>query len=863
MGSDADHPTRGDADTDLAESADTDLPEISTHLAADAAINVEHTISDSADTIAPDTISAVDAAPLTHPDVMAMASDFGTIGTRSVAGIPEIPTAALPVPESDHAAVPIDIPAASRYRAIRMIGSGGVAEVTECADELLGRKVAMKTLLRGAGRTGESSLAREARITARLEHPNIIPVYDMGTTEGRSFFVMKLLTQPNLNQVLGRLRHGDVPAAEQYTQRRLLRYFIQICQAVDYAHSRGVIHCDLKPANILLGGFGEVLVVDWGIAYSSHNESGVRGGTPGYMAPEQFSRRTDHYDARVDVFALGAVLYEMLCHRPAFSPIPRAEVKSHLRNHEARFVYPVPPPPSQRAPHLDISDELDTICMRAIAHAPDARWGSAHELALAVEQFLEGTKERERREAEAARHTERGDEFTARYVELRETRPQEAARVRELHQSVAPWSSPKGKGELWDAEDLLAVTEALRTRTLRAALSAYEEALDEVPSWAPARRGLAHLYWIQLCRARARRDELEQIYFADLVQHYDDGTYADRIDADARLVVDLREQTAQVSIAEYIERERRLVPLAPRIVSAEEGRAGIELRPGSYLVRAERGERTACYPLHLEPGQHSSMRLRLAALDTLGKGERLVPGGPALIGGHESEQRLVDIGAFVISRRSVTFAEYLEFAASLYAAGDMAAGDRYVPRAEAGNAYWIWQDGEWMPTHRFAPGDRDALLALPVFGVRTEDASAYTAWLRKRTGLPYRLPTEDEWEKAARGTDGRRFPWGDHFDATFCHMRDSRPELPEPAAGGQFPLDESPYGVRDMAGCIADWVVPSIDEATRTMARFSYSKGGAWCDWPVDCRVAMRRRYRASERSVRVGFRLVRTVSEG
>jgi serine/threonine-protein kinase len=269
----------------------------------------------------------------------------------------------------------------------------------------------------------------------------------------------------------------------------------------------------------------------------------------------------------------------------------------------------------------------------------------------------------------------------------------------------------------------------------------------------------------------------------------------------------------------------------------------------------------ARYPLKVEPGRAYDVAIDVEPLAGLAGDEVLIQGGPALIGGgDESELRTTRIGTFVIARYSVTFVSYLEFVGDLLANGDGLRATRHMPRTETGNPYWQHDGTAWLPTHAFAPGTPEQLLALPAFGVRTEDAVAYTRWLGARTGLPYRLPTEDEWEKAARGTDGRQFPWGDHFDATFCHMRDSRVELPEPAPGGAFDIDESPYGVRDMAGCIADWVIPPADETTRTMARFSVSKGGAWCDWDYDCHIPVRRRYRASERSMRVGFRLARTV---
>jgi hypothetical protein len=191
----------------------------------------------------------------------------------------------------------------TRYEIVREVGRGGMGIVYEAIDRELLRSVAVKVV---------SERNAEAQLTATLEHPGIVPVHDAGTLpDGRAFYVMKLV------------RGTTLAEAEACTEQEALRLFVRICEPVAFAHARGVVHCDLKPSNVMLGEFGEVLIMDWGIANG-------RGGTKGYMAPEQ---ERGEISPASDVFALGTMLGQMVA-RPnrrlralvgkAMAPDPRA-----------------------------------------------------------------------------------------------------------------------------------------------------------------------------------------------------------------------------------------------------------------------------------------------------------------------------------------------------------------------------------------------------------------------------------------------------------------------------------------------------------------------------------------------------------
>ena len=196
----------------------------------------------------------------------------------------------------------------TRYRLVANVGAGGMGEVFEVEDELLGRRLALKVVdVSLDGEAPAEALLEEARVLARLEHPGLVPVHDAGRlADGRAFYAMKLVRGESLSAAAAR--------AAALPER--LRLFLRVCEPVAFANAAGVVHRDLKPSNVMVGPFGEVLVLDWGLARTAAAAgAGDASGTPGFMAPEQAAGGP--VDARTDVYGLGALLEAVLRVPPA------------------------------------------------------------------------------------------------------------------------------------------------------------------------------------------------------------------------------------------------------------------------------------------------------------------------------------------------------------------------------------------------------------------------------------------------------------------------------------------------------------------------------------------------------------------
>ncbi|MFC1641828.1 serine/threonine protein kinase, partial [Myxococcota bacterium] len=318
--------------------------------------------------------------------------------------------------------LPVNAQFEQRYVPRTPLGFGGVAEVMLYRDRWIGREVAIKTVRASDDDSNDLSserFLREARVQGQLEHPSIVPVYECGVRpDGREYFAMKRVHGRTLADVLkARAQEGlQTDDIGSYGRRRLLEAFTRVCQAVDYAHAHGIVHRDLKPTNIMLGDFGEVYVLDWGVAkvrgpsfsvppsslvetprLDGTTDPGAWLGTPGYMAPEQLGG--GEIGPRTDVYALGAILFEILTGEPLHRlRVPVELVSSTLAGVEAR--------PSARCPELGVPPEFDAILACATARNPADRYPSARSLHQEVERFLDGDRDLALRREMAERHAE-------------------------------------------------------------------------------------------------------------------------------------------------------------------------------------------------------------------------------------------------------------------------------------------------------------------------------------------------------------------------------------------------------------------------------------------------------------------------
>ncbi len=443
------------------------------------------------------------------------ASVFETVAGAGAFASPVSARPAAPTRVSAGAgAAPRSVPAVEehpgRYKELRTFAKGGMGRIVLVHDTHLGRDVAFKQLLPelsgqmagvSGGPTAPGLAARfvqEARITGQLEHPSIIPVYEMGyRDDGSLYYTMRF--------VRGKSLEAEIEARPRLEDRlRLLPHFLDLCHAIAYAHSRGVIHRDLKPLNVLVGEFGETVVIDWGIAKAKDtadmNAGDLRAaarilrevetgdtmqtaygqtiGSPMYMSPEQAAGALDAIDERSDVYGLGAVLYAILTGRPPYHGLSLREFLERV----AAF----PPKPAGQL-EKNAPRELAAVCARAMARAPEDRYATARELAEEIGQYLSGGL--------VSAHTYAFHELARRFVRRYRTVLSTAAAAAVLLLALGVYSYVRVRSE---RDFALAQQRAAEEERARA-----QEARDEAES----ARGAADTE-----RARAERE----LYFASI-----------------------------------------------------------------------------------------------------------------------------------------------------------------------------------------------------------------------------------------------------------------------------------------------------------------------------------------------------------
>lgn len=694
-----------------------------------------------------------------------------------------------------------------QYRIVRLLGRGGFGFVYLAHDGILGEEVAVKELIPAL--VGDEIILKrflaEAKATMRLAHDRIVRTHNIFVEGGNYYIAMEYMPGGSLEE---RLRDGQCLAVDE-----AVHIAVQVAEGLAYAHERGVVHCDLKPANILFAADGAAKVADFGIAHVSDQmlsrswmtPAGFVAGTLPYMSPEQTDGVRD--DPRVDVYALGAVLYRMLTGRTYIDFDQRDTPRATAENVQ-RICGQQPLPPSAAAPRQHIPAWLDAVVLKALAKRPEDRYTSADVMRAALL----------RRETVAAAGPPKAVATApAKAPPARRPTVMPGAPARPVRQPMAE----KQRRTLIAS---LAGVAGVLLLALVIGLAVVLGGGEQPTPTSPLAAGVAQTATRALEPTRLLPPSTTDTPLPPTGLPSGNATVGTRTPLppmDTPL-------TASTPSRPSATRIRPTAPPRPLDAGATQTRA----EDGAVMVYVPAGE-------FLMGSTDAEINALLTQCSHC-KREYFVD---------ELPQHTVYLDAFWIDRTEVTNAQYRKC---------VEAGTCRAPTA------CDWGD----PTY----GDASKA-DHPVVCVSWDDARTYCEWAGAR------LPTEAEWEKAARGSDGRLYPWGNTFDGSalnFCDRncefvwKDTNAEdgYARTAPVGSYPSGASPYGALDMAGNVWEWVNDWYDENyySRSPDRNPTGPdsgenralhGGSWGDYWYHARAAHRHGHGVDPtfRSSYVGFR--------
>ncbi len=676
-----------------------------------------------------------------------------------------------------------------QYRIVRLLGRGGFGFVYLAHDSILGEDVAVKELIPAL--VGDEIILKrflaEAKATMRLAHDRIVRTHNVFVEGGNYYIAMEYMPGGSLEE---RLRDGQYLAVDE-----VIRVAVQVAEGLAYAHERGVVHCDLKPANILFAADGTAKVADFGIAHVSDQmlsrswmtPAGFVAGTLPYMSPEQTDGVRD--DPRVDLYALGAVLYRMLTGRTYIDFDQRDTPRATAENVQ-RICGQQPLPPSAAAPWQHIPAWLDAVVLKALAKRPEDRYASADAMRAALL----------RRDTVAAAEPPKAvPTAPVKAPPARRPAVMPGAPARSVRQPMTEKQRRTLIGSLAGVAGVLLLA-------LVIGLGVMLGGGGQATPTSPLAAGVAQTATRTLEPTRPLPPSTT-------------GT--------ALLPTD----TPPPATTPVLPSATRIGPTAPpRALNA--GATQTRAKDGAVMVYVPAGE----FLMGSTDAEINAVLTRCSHC----KREYFAD---------ELPQHTVYLDAFWIDRTEVTNAQYSKC---------VDAGTCRAPTA------CDWGD----PTY----GDASKA-DHPVVCVSWDDARTYCEWAGAR------LPTEAEWEKAARGTDGRLYPWGNTFDGSALNFCDRNCELfwkdtsaedgyARTAPAGHYPAGASPYGALDMAGNVWEWVNDWYDENyySRSPDRNPTGPdsgeeralhGGSWGDYWYHTRAAHRHGHGVDPtfRSNYIGFR--------
>lgn len=744
-----------------------------------------------------------------------------------------------------------------RFRVGERLQRSRFYDVHAARDLLLGRDLVVH-VRRADGPISRVAFIEAVRLQASLQHPNVQPVYELSQTpDGEPFYATSVALDDTLGRVLKAVAQDEPGARARFGTMHLLEILLDAARAIAFAHRQGVVHRDVRPAEIRVGPFGEVQLAGWFRARKrADGADGSRdallnmvAGGLGYLAPERLSGGLFRCGPAADVWGLGAVLYAVLTWQPPLAGKSSTELIAELGQGE------LPPPRARARRGVEVPPALEALCMQALAIDPERRRLSAEEFAAEIEDFLDGTRAEERRLEQAEELHDDARLATERYAEAR-------TRLHGAWERAASLRAPAGRADLARAREARVEADQRRAEAEAAffqADDAFARVLAALPGYEPARYGLCALYLRALQDVERGRMRVPADYLRASIDQLDPGGFAEVIEALTHLELRTSPGGLEVTFHQYRDEHGvRVLDEGRKVGSTPLAMA--HLRPGDYLLvlRDYQGQETRL-SVHLARGERVSLHLQLP--DERPEGFVFVPPGPFACGADGDEGVLADalprgrcaLRGYFIGRHPVTFGEYRLFLDDLLRDGAEAAAAR-APRAFDG-APPLWSPaGGGFPLPFEAAGvtfDADQ----PVVGVSADDALAYIAWRARRDGRRYRLPTEMEWEKAARGAEGRAYPWGERPETSYCaHLSSGlQPHLP---AVGAVETDVSVYGMTDVAGTVRE-LTDSFAGEHRVL------RGGSWRLPFSECHLAVRAPLTPATPLLSLGFRLALDAEDG
>ncbi len=773
------------------------------------------------------------------------------------------------------------------------LGIGGTGVVCVAEDDILGRTIAIKTLLPELSFSQDQieRLALEAQAAAQLEHPNIVPIHALGVSPTLGFyFTMKLLRGDSLRRVITELAQRNPAYTKEYTHSKLIAIFIKICQGIAYAHSKDIMHRDLKPENIRVGSYGEVTIIDWGLvrkvnaptptrhyastvkpatsqkssesflgqiklATTNQTMDGQLAGTPRYMSPEQAGGQISELDVRTDIYSLGVILYELLTYVNPFADVTaeddiiNAVTSSEFNRPRHTYIGRSTPP------------DLEAICLKAMARRKEDRYQTVADLIHDIYAHQEGRPVTAytaspwiRLKKLCQRNPLRTTMLfsavlsiailmtTIYYIEQQRFKSALAEVTTKVNnavnlQTVLEQRLKKDKSEdVWrfdatvaratDAnEDLQNEIDNLfdSANLLLSSISTLSQWRPEVRFWRERimrERILFALRHHRLAEVERWLRQMRNTFGTNLencspamlniIRGVEIARRGDCIvtmtTTPVAATLDLRPfrcnpDTDRIEPLDSMPLESNTPPIPPQVIPK-----------GNYLLTATLpGLPPVIYPFFLEHGETRDIVITIPK--AIPENTVYVPDGIAKIGGSVSSlnpKRKEYIQGFFIGKYEVTFGEYLEFWNALT---DPQEKNDYMSRIQFNADNYIAVNA-WSPEGKLNPGfssDR------PVIGISLQAAMAFCDWKARMLNRPCRLPTATEWEKAARGADGRDYPWGNTFRPAYAYTFENtaiREAYGAWAPPGIVPFDKSPYGAFDMAGNVREWTGSLFQDGT-------------------------------------------------